>query len=101
MTFTCFASPDARPGRDRDDKEQMFESLGALYQSGRNPDWRGFYRGQSYRRVSLPTYPFQRRVILAESTAWHRLEQTVAAVDDLGGHSKPAIDGQLKTGHFE
>ena len=47
--------------RDRDAREQMLESLGALYVRGLDPDWGGFYRGESSKRVVVPGYPFQRK----------------------------------------
>ena len=42
--------------------QNMLASLGELYARGTNIDWFGFDRDYSQRRkVSLPTYPFQRR----------------------------------------
>jgi len=52
-------APSLREGRA--DWKQMLESLGALYVRGANVDWREFDRGYVRRKVSLPTYPFQRR----------------------------------------
>ncbi len=51
--------PSLRKGRD--DWEQMLASLGALYVHGVQPDWQGFDRDYARRKVTLPTYPFQRR----------------------------------------
>jgi acyl transferase domain-containing protein len=45
---------------DRDDRSQMLLSLGELFVRGAKPDWRGYDRPYRRRRVSLPTYPFQR-----------------------------------------
>jgi acyl transferase domain-containing protein/acyl-CoA synthetase (AMP-forming)/AMP-acid ligase II/acyl carrier protein len=39
----------------------LLESLAALYARGASIDWVGFDRDYARRRVSLPTYPFQRR----------------------------------------
>jgi microcystin synthetase protein McyG len=39
---------------------QMLRSLSALYVSGADVDWVGFDRDYGRRKVSLPTYPFQR-----------------------------------------
>ena len=39
---------------------QLLNSLGALYVRGANVDWAGFERDHAHRRISLPTYPFQR-----------------------------------------
>ena len=46
--------------RGRSDWQQMLESLGALYVKGVRIDWQGFDRDYARRKVSLPTYPFQR-----------------------------------------
>lgn len=47
--------------RDRDAREQMLESLGALYVRGVDPDWRGFYEGEPLKRIVVPGYPFERK----------------------------------------
>jgi thioesterase domain-containing protein/aryl carrier-like protein len=47
--------------RDRDAREQMLESLGALYVRGVDPNWRGFYEGEPLKRVVVPGYPFHRK----------------------------------------
>jgi len=49
------------------DWEQMLETLGTLYVHGIATDWSGFDRGYSRKKVSLPTYPFQRQRFWAES----------------------------------
>ncbi len=45
----------------RNDWEQMLESLARIYVSGAKVDWAGFDRGHARRKLSLPTYPFQRQ----------------------------------------
>jgi len=47
--------------RQREDWPQLLESLGALYTLGVNPDWQRFDKPYARRRVTLPTYPFQRQ----------------------------------------
>jgi len=47
--------------RDRDDWQQMLESLGVLYVHGVEVDWLGFDHDYPCRRLALPTYPFQRK----------------------------------------
>jgi phthiocerol/phenolphthiocerol synthesis type-I polyketide synthase E len=47
--------------RDRGAREQMLESLGALYVRGVDPNWSGFYEDGPLRRVVVPGYPFQRK----------------------------------------
>jgi thioester reductase-like protein len=46
---------------DRDDSEQMLESLAQLYSGGSKVDWLAFHGDQPAQKVSLPTYPFQRQ----------------------------------------
>ncbi len=46
--------------RGRNDREQILESLGALYSHGLDVNWSGLYRTPPRRHVKLPTYPFQR-----------------------------------------
>ncbi|QSJ15492.1 SDR family NAD(P)-dependent oxidoreductase [Nostoc sp. UHCC 0702] len=51
--------PSLRP--EQSDWQQLLHSLGKLYVRGSNIDWQGFYQDYSYRRVVLPSYPFQRQ----------------------------------------
>jgi acyl transferase domain-containing protein/aryl carrier-like protein len=51
--------PALRKGED--ELKHVLENLGELYVRGLNIDWNGFYTGQQYCRVSLPTYPFERK----------------------------------------
>lgn len=51
--------PSIHPSRGN--REQLIESLGAVYVHGGPVDWRAVYRGDNHRRVALPSYPFQRR----------------------------------------
>ncbi len=44
----------------RDDWAEMLASLSQLYAHGVDVDWAGFDRDYPRRKVSLPTYPFQR-----------------------------------------
>jgi len=47
--------------RGGEDWQEMLGSLGALYRQGLKVDWAGFDRDYSRQRISLPTYPFQRK----------------------------------------
>ncbi|HEY6552534.1 MAG TPA: SDR family NAD(P)-dependent oxidoreductase, partial [Vicinamibacteria bacterium] len=51
--------PSLRKGKD--DWAQVLESVGSLYVGGVPVDWAGFDRDYDRRRVTLPTYPFQRQ----------------------------------------
>jgi acyl transferase domain-containing protein len=50
--------PSLRQGQA--DWPQLLNSVGALYMQGATIDWAGLYRHDPRRRVTLPTYPFQR-----------------------------------------
>src|SRR5262249_34289106 len=56
-----FASALRRPEQSLDDTAVMLTALGQLWLAGIEPDWKTFYRGERRRRVSLPTYPFDRQ----------------------------------------
>jgi myxalamid-type polyketide synthase MxaB len=43
-----------------EDCRQIQQSLAQIYLSGVNINWQGVYQAKNYRRVSLPSYPFQR-----------------------------------------
>ncbi|MCP5425309.1 MAG: type I polyketide synthase [Gammaproteobacteria bacterium] len=51
--------PSLRPGQP--DWAVLLDSLARLYTQGATVDWMGFDRSQTRRRLSLPTYPFQRQ----------------------------------------
>ena len=51
--------PSLRKGRG--EGEQMLEGLSQLYTHGAEVDWEAFDQPYARRRVSLPTYPFQRQ----------------------------------------
>jgi acyl transferase domain-containing protein len=58
--------PDAQRGlpslrRNRDDWQQILESLSGLYLAGANINWSGVDRPYRHLTVTLPTYPFQRQ----------------------------------------
>jgi acyl transferase domain-containing protein len=47
--------------KEHSDWEQLLKSFGELYVHGVDVDWSGFDQDYSRRRMSLPTYPFERR----------------------------------------
>lgn len=61
--------------RDKGEWEQMLLTLGELYVRGIKIDWEGFDRDYPRERVSLPTYPFQRRRF------WVNTEPAVASLN--------------------
>ena len=47
--------------KGRDDRRQMLEAAAGLYARGVELDWERYYKPRRHRKVSLPTYPFQRQ----------------------------------------
>lgn len=47
--------------RQKPDAESISEMLVALYLAGHNVDWTAVHSDASWRRIPLPTYPFQRK----------------------------------------
>jgi phthiocerol/phenolphthiocerol synthesis type-I polyketide synthase E len=56
----CLSSRPAADG-PRIGSEEMLASLGSLWAAGVAVDWQAFHRSAPIRRVSLPTYPFERQ----------------------------------------
>ncbi len=48
------------PREDRRESDTMLSTAGRLWTSGVAVDWEGLHSGEALRRVSLPTYPFER-----------------------------------------
>ena len=79
LTSFCLEQPGARPGLShlsslpaRQDPEReaagdfVLQSLGRLYLAGVSIDWTAVHSGAPRNRVSLPTYPFERKRYWAE-----------------------------------
>jgi acyl transferase domain-containing protein len=60
---------DSVPSESRDDYKHLLRTLGNLWVSGVEVDWRGFYSGERRLRVPLPTYPFERKRYWVERPA--------------------------------
>jgi len=50
------------------DDRAIAMAMAALWQEGIPVDWQEYYNGEKHRRVSLPTYPFERRRYWVESS---------------------------------
>ncbi|WP_018262949.1 type I polyketide synthase [Methylobacterium sp. WSM2598] len=66
MGQTCLSDPDSRIWRaslrrGQDDCREMLEAAAHLYTAGVNLDWESYDRDFGRRKLSLPTYPFQRQ----------------------------------------
>ena len=64
------------------------ESLGRLYVGGAAVDWEGFDGEYKRRRVSLPTYPFQRRRYWVETSGKAERGSDAGAAEREGGRSE-------------
>jgi acyl transferase domain-containing protein len=42
-------------------RKSLLNAIGKLYAAGASPDFRGLHLGQQRKRISLPTYPFQKK----------------------------------------
>jgi acyl transferase domain-containing protein/acyl carrier protein len=85
--------PSLRKGRG--DWPQMLESLAALYTEGADVDWAGFERPYTRRRVSLPTYPFQRERYWAERATADAAETDATEASAGPGH--PLVGGRISS----
>jgi amino acid adenylation domain-containing protein len=63
-------APSLRRANDSaSDLEVLLSALGQLWLGGVRVDWRGFYAHERRRRVTLPTYPFERKLYFVEPLA--------------------------------
>jgi acyl transferase domain-containing protein len=68
----CRLIPSLRKGIG--DLEQILSGLGRLYVQGAEIDWKQVYATAPHRRLSLPTYPFQRKRCWIEESGQRRSE---------------------------
>lgn len=61
------------------DLEALMSALGSLWLAGEKPDWAALKQGGDRQRVSLPTYPFERKRYWLESTS-SSVETTLASM---------------------
>ncbi len=55
------------PKEVQSDNDFLLNALGYLWLLGADIDWRAFYKAERRYRVSLPTYPFEKKYFYAES----------------------------------
>ncbi|HEU5111348.1 MAG TPA: acyltransferase domain-containing protein, partial [Micromonosporaceae bacterium] len=67
------------PGSNRDDLEVLLRSLGRLWLSGQPVRWSRLHATRPRRRMSLPTYPFERQRYTVEPVAETLAAPAVAA----------------------
>jgi acyl transferase domain-containing protein len=49
------------PGQDTGERSAALEALSRLWVAGATPDWAALHAGETRHRLSLPTYPFERK----------------------------------------
>jgi acyl transferase domain-containing protein len=69
--------------RDGDDRAAVQGALAELYVNGLDIDWRRYHRGEAWRRLRLPTYPFEGQSFPLIS------EEPVTMIE----HCEPAVTG--------
>ncbi|KOX18427.1 polyketide synthase [Saccharothrix sp. NRRL B-16348] len=76
--------------RDRPQRQQLLEALGALYAAGVDPDWEGVHPGPR-EHLDLPRYPWQREHHWVESAAAREARLGGGGLR-LAGRTVPAVD---------
>lgn len=84
-------------GDERPDVDALFGALGLLWTSGIAVDWAGFHKTERRKRVSLPTYPFERRSYwigpLPDGAAPHQPRDTSSWFYRPSWHAASPADG--------
>lgn len=78
---------------DRDDESCLLKTLGSLWLAGVQPDWRAFHGEESRKRISLPTYPFERKRYWLELPA--EKEATPTSTASFEREQSPVMDVEL------
>ena len=73
------ASWTATLNRQKPDADLIAEMLAALYRAGHDVNWAAVHADASWRRMPLPTYPFQRKRHWIEDNAVHTEQSRSAA----------------------
>jgi acyl transferase domain-containing protein/surfactin synthase thioesterase subunit/acyl carrier protein len=69
--------------RQKSDTESVTEMLVALYLAGHNINWTAVHADSSWRRIPLPTYPFQRQRHWIEDNTIHTEKRSTKAAERL------------------
>ncbi|CCE09372.1 Amino acid adenylation domain protein [Bradyrhizobium sp. STM 3843] len=77
------------------DYEALLSAMGKLWVAGEKPDWTAFHAGERRHRMSLPTYPFERKRYWLQN-AQAAFDQSVpgsteAPVTSLSSEAKPQV----------
>jgi amino acid adenylation domain-containing protein len=69
-TSTMISSLSRRDEQSPTEEGAVQEALGQLWVAGIAPNWSSYFAGEQRRRVSLPTYPFERKLYWVEPPAY-------------------------------
>jgi amino acid adenylation domain-containing protein len=75
------------------DYASVLAALGSLWLAGVQPDWSKFHGGRTHSRISLPTYPFQRKRYWVEPPALSPDKSDVRDIDNSAAVLRPASKG--------
>ncbi|HVI70288.1 MAG TPA: beta-ketoacyl synthase N-terminal-like domain-containing protein, partial [Pyrinomonadaceae bacterium] len=81
------------------DEVAMFKALGQLWKAGVRIDWRGFYRAEKRRRLSLPTYPFERKRYWIEAPRREEVSPAVSNSVAVNDPVEAAVVPAQQNGH--
>jgi acyl transferase domain-containing protein/non-ribosomal peptide synthetase component F len=103
---TVVAPSLRRANESEPDLEVLLSALGHLWLSGVSVDWRGFYKHEQRRRVTLPAYPFERKRYwiepigsgAASRKSGSRAQAPVGGDGEGGGHGKSATPESQQEG---
>ena len=97
---TFSSIPASVSGLKKSSWDGLSASLGALWSRGVAVDWNAYYANESRRRISLPTYPFERKRYWIEAkreAVTAATVPTVIAIEDAQG-SQPKTTSQPANG---
>ncbi len=81
---------------DAGDSGTMLEALGRLWTAGVQPEWKHVWSHEHRRRVSLPTYPFERKKHWIEPPAHTTAANVLAQAATAPRETEAQIEGEAK-----
>ncbi|WP_426424820.1 amino acid adenylation domain-containing protein [Bradyrhizobium genosp. A] len=79
------------------DSKALMSALGALWFAGAQPDWPSLYKAERRQRVSLPTYPFERKRFWLETKP--KPEEVITALSQAAVPEILGIEDQFNQGN--
>ena len=77
------------------DAVSLMSALGALWLAGAQPDWTALHEGERRQRISLPTYPFERKRYWLDAPASTKLSRLRQSQYPRQSHSLPTVMEEL------